>query len=171
MAYKIFPISLLIFTALDSHATLPGGNETAVPINIRMTVQPGDQEINLRPRVAIVTDEEGQEQPLQMRTLARWGFVNKVMRVLIKILYPLEGIGQFVGWAGATVSAITTPARDYFPELTYFADIQKVSILAAIAGGLIYTGAKYGVAGLEKKLQEFDDIRQAEQNAPAPAQL
>ncbi|MDR1031533.1 MAG: hypothetical protein LBL30_00170 [Holosporales bacterium] len=171
MAYRIFPISLLVFMMFDSSATLHREGETAAPFNIRMTVQPGDQEINLRSRIAIVTDEEGQEQPTRMRTLARWGFINKAMRVLVKILYPLEGLGQFVGWAGATVSAITTPARDYFPELTFIADVQKVSLLASITGGLIYAGAKYAVTGLEKELQEFDAIRQAEQNALAQEQL
>jgi hypothetical protein len=162
MAYRILPISLLIFMALDSHATLH--NETTVPVNIRMTVQPNDQEINLRPRFAIVIDE--QEQPIQMRTLARWGFISKTMRALIKILYPLEGAGQFIGWVGATMSAVTTPARDYFPEFTCLVDIQKISLLSSIAGGLIYAGAKYAVAGLEKELSEFENIQQAERNAP-----
>ncbi|MDR1475156.1 MAG: hypothetical protein LBI30_01375 [Holosporales bacterium] len=172
---KILPLISSVFLASHSNASLPlQEDEIVIPVRLKISAQiNGQDERTVVVHVEDVDTSRRQdirrddlEPRIRLKTIANWGFMNKAMKGCVRVLYSIQGFGKFLGWVGATVSTLSATARDYFPEQSFLVPSQKFSLLAGIAGGLVYAGCQYAVQSLEKKLQEFDKIRKAEETSP-----
>ncbi len=155
----LFPLSLITLLAINNESFA----SKTEPIEIDLKKE--SKEIVLRIQTygtETVTPSTKIENTEQLRTIAQCGFINTGMKVLVKTLYPLQGLSQVIAWTGATVATVTTTMRDYFPLLDeYIVPTQKISIVVGVFGGLAYAGCNYAVHALEKSLINFDNTRKS----------